>query len=87
MSYYIDLSCNYLAVAVSYITCWMYYIGLSCNYLDVAPPLNRVSSQLCNMLNFLFQVREYDSISRLDQWYTAILLRIKKNLTQEPDLT
>eukprot|EP00794_Sanderia_malayensis_P019949 gene19949-21903_t len=40
-----------------------------------------------NVESFTEAVREYDSISRLDQWYTAILLRIKKNLTEEPDLT
>ncbi|XP_065068301.1 alpha-soluble NSF attachment protein-like [Rhopilema esculentum] len=36
---------------------------------------------------FTEAVREYDSISRLDQWYTAILLRIKKNITSDLDLT
>lgn len=32
-------------------------------------------------------VKDYDSISRLDQWYTTLLLRIKKKLTHEDDLT
>ena len=36
---------------------------------------------------FAFQVKEYDSISRLDQWLTTILLRIKKGMNEEPDLT
>lgn len=31
-------------------------------------------------------ITEYDSISRLDQWYTTILLRIKKQIEGEPDL-
>lgn len=31
-------------------------------------------------------VAEYDSISRLDPWFTNILLRIKKSINQEPDL-
>lgn len=31
-------------------------------------------------------VKDYDSISRLDQWFTNILLRVKKQLEQEPDL-
>ena len=28
-------------------------------------------------------VKEYDSISRLDKWYTTILLRIKKGIEGE----
>ncbi|UYV82273.1 NAPA, partial [Cordylochernes scorpioides] len=31
-------------------------------------------------------VKEYDSISRLDSWYTNILLRIKKTMQENPDL-
>ncbi|KAG9508717.1 Alpha-soluble NSF attachment protein, partial [Fragariocoptes setiger] len=31
-------------------------------------------------------VQDYDSISRLDQWYTTILLRIKNHLVQEEDV-
>ncbi|XP_785670.2 alpha-soluble NSF attachment protein [Strongylocentrotus purpuratus] len=31
-------------------------------------------------------VKEYDSISRLDQWLTTILLRIKKSISSDPDL-
>ena len=31
-------------------------------------------------------VAEYDSISRLDPWFTNILLRIKKTINAEPDL-
>ena len=38
-------------------------------------------------VSFWFQVKEYDSISRLDQWLTTILLRIKKGMNEEPDLT
>ena len=30
--------------------------------------------------SFTDAVREYDSISRLEQWYTTILLRIKKSI-------
>ena len=32
------------------------------------------------------QVKDYDSISRLDQWLTTILLRIKKSVGGDPDL-
>ncbi|RWS21811.1 alpha-soluble NSF attachment protein-like protein, partial [Leptotrombidium deliense] len=35
---------------------------------------------------FTEAVKDYDSISRLDQWFTNILLKIKKQLQQEPDL-
>ena len=28
----------------------------------------------------MFQVKEFDSISRLDQWHTTLLLRIKKTI-------
>ncbi|XP_054723075.1 alpha-soluble NSF attachment protein-like [Uloborus diversus] len=35
---------------------------------------------------FTDAVKEYDSISRLDSWYTTILLRIKKTLQESPDL-
>jgi alpha-soluble NSF attachment protein len=31
-------------------------------------------------------VKDYDSISRLDQWYTTLLLRIKKTLNANPEL-
>lgn len=39
-----------------------------------------------NIDGFTDAVKEYDSISRLDQWYTTILLRIKKQLNENPDL-
>lgn len=32
------------------------------------------------VLGFLNQVKEFDSISRLDQWLTTMLLRIKKSI-------
>lgn len=35
---------------------------------------------------FTEAVAEYDSISRLDQWFTNILLKIKKTINAEPDL-
>lgn len=35
---------------------------------------------------FTDAVKEYDSISRLDQWYTTILLRVKKSIQETPDL-
>ncbi|KXJ22338.1 alpha-soluble NSF attachment protein [Exaiptasia diaphana] len=40
-----------------------------------------------NVEAFTEAVQEYDSISRLDQWLTTILLRIKKSMNEEPDLT
>ena len=39
-----------------------------------------------NVDGFTEVVKEYDAISRLDQWYTMILLRIKKQLNDNPDL-
>lgn len=39
-----------------------------------------------NIDNYTEAVREYDSISRLDQWYTTLLLRIKKSLGEDGDL-
>ncbi|XP_031341384.1 alpha-soluble NSF attachment protein-like isoform X2 [Photinus pyralis] len=40
-----------------------------------------------NVDAFTESVRQYDSISRLDQWYTAILLQIKRRyIVQFPDL-
>lgn len=32
---------------------------------------------------FAFQIREFDSITRLDQWQTTMLLRIKKTIQDE----
>ncbi|XP_065201009.1 alpha-soluble NSF attachment protein [Planococcus citri] len=39
-----------------------------------------------NADGFTEAVKDYDSISRLDQWYTTILLRIKKQVNENPDL-
>jgi len=39
-----------------------------------------------NVDGFTEAVKDYDSISRLDQWYTTILLRIKKQVNDNPDL-
>lgn len=39
-----------------------------------------------NMDGFTDSVKNYDSISRLDQWYTTMLLRIKKGIAEDPDL-
>jgi alpha-soluble NSF attachment protein len=39
-----------------------------------------------NLDNFTNAVKEYDSTSRLDNWCTTLLLRVKKNLNEEPDL-
>lgn len=39
-----------------------------------------------NVDGFTDAVKEYDSISRLDQWYTTILLRIKKQVADQTDL-
>jgi alpha-soluble NSF attachment protein len=36
--------------------------------------------------NFTNSVKDYDNISRLDNWCTTLLLRVKKNLNEEPDL-
>ncbi|KAF5305529.1 hypothetical protein FQA39_LY01620 [Lamprigera yunnana] len=37
-----------------------------------------------NVDSFANAVKEYDSVSRLDQWYTIMLLRIKKQITERP---
>lgn len=39
-----------------------------------------------NVDGFTEAVKDYDSISRLDQWYTTVLLRIKKQVNDNPDL-
>ncbi|KAK4871670.1 hypothetical protein RN001_015794 [Aquatica leii] len=39
-----------------------------------------------NVDAFTDAVKEYDSIARLDNWYTVILLRIKKQINENPDL-
>lgn len=39
-----------------------------------------------NVEGFTDAVKDYDSISRLDPWYTTILLRIKKQANDNPDL-
>lgn len=36
---------------------------------------------------FTEKVREYDQFSKLDKWKTALLLRIKNSINEEPDLT
>ncbi|VVC39232.1 NSF attachment protein,Tetratricopeptide-like helical domain,Uncharacterised protein family UPF0363 [Cinara cedri] len=46
--------------------------------------LNHIQEQ--NADGFTEAVKDYDSISRLDQWYTTILLRIKKLVDGAPDL-
>lgn len=41
----------------------------------------------CHRGHHCLQVKEYDSISRLDQWLTTMLLRIKKTIQgDEEDL-
>lgn len=39
-----------------------------------------------NVEAFTEAVKTYDSISRLDQWYTAMLVRIKKQINEDADL-
>ncbi|XP_077995427.1 alpha-soluble NSF attachment protein-like [Glandiceps talaboti] len=39
-----------------------------------------------NIDSYTDAVKDYDSISRLDQWLTTILLRIKKGISGDPDL-
>lgn len=43
--------------------------------------MNHLEDQ--NVDAFTDTVKEYDSISRLDQWYTTMLLRIKKSIAAE----
>lgn len=53
-------------------------------YKLVKALINKLEDQ--DVDGFTDTVKEYDSISRLDQWYTNILLRIKKSLQETPDL-
>ncbi|CAH3128937.1 unnamed protein product [Pocillopora meandrina] len=46
-----------------------------------------VAQEEQNAESFTEAVKEYDSISRIDQWLTTMLLRIKKGMNEEPDLT
>ena len=39
-----------------------------------------------NVDGFTDAVKEYDSISRLDNWLTTMLLRVKKTIDGNPDL-
>ncbi|EDV20331.1 Alpha-soluble NSF attachment protein [Trichoplax sp. H2] len=39
-----------------------------------------------NVDEFTDHIKDYDKISRLDQWTTTLLLRIKKRLGEEPEL-
>ncbi|XP_061729532.1 alpha-soluble NSF attachment protein [Cydia pomonella] len=39
-----------------------------------------------NIDGFTEAVKNYDSISRLDQWYTTMLVRVKKQINDNPDL-
>jgi len=39
-----------------------------------------------NVDGYTESVKDYDSISRLDQWFTTILLRIKKQIADDPEL-
>ena len=39
-----------------------------------------------NLEGYTDTVKDYDSISRLDQWYTTLLLRIKNQINDNPDL-
>lgn len=39
-----------------------------------------------NIDNFTNAVKEYDNMSRLDNWCTTLLLRVKKGINEEPDL-
>ncbi|XP_041982882.1 alpha-soluble NSF attachment protein [Aricia agestis] len=39
-----------------------------------------------NVDGFTEAVKTYDSISRLDQWYTTMLVRIKKQINDNPEL-
>ncbi len=39
-----------------------------------------------NVDDYTNAVRDYDAVSRLDQWYTTMLLRIKKSIEGESAL-
>lgn len=66
-------------------------------YEEMSPAFS--DSRECKLLKVLLEkleeqdvdgftdaVKDFDSISRLDQWYTNILLRIKKSMQDTPDL-
>ncbi|XP_067940058.1 alpha-soluble NSF attachment protein-like [Watersipora subatra] len=53
-----------------------------CKFLEkILPAIEGESTE-----DFTAAVTDYDSISRLDSWMTAILLRIKKQINEEEDL-
>ncbi len=67
-------------------------------YLDL--DLTFQSTRECSLLNEMItdvengdpeeltnHIYAYDQISTLDKWKTTLLLRIKNNMNEEPDLT
>lgn len=62
----------------------MYYSVMYKSYTYFQTLIEHLEEQ--NLEGFTETVKEYDSISRLDQWYTTVLLRIKKQINENPDL-
>ena len=57
------------------------------SYTPSLPP--QTQTQLARSINsslLFFQVKDYDAISRIDQWLTAQLLHIKKSIHAIPDI-
>ncbi|CAL1275692.1 unnamed protein product [Larinioides sclopetarius] len=62
--------------------CPSFHDSRECKFVQTL--LEKVEEQ--DVDGFTDAVKEYDSISRLDSWYTNILLRIKKTISENPDL-
>lgn len=42
--------------------------------------------EITDVEGFIEVVKDFDSFSRLDQWFTNILPKVKKKLEEAPDL-
>lgn len=54
-----------------------------CKFVDVLLDACEVG----DLEMFTSAVVEYDQVAKLDNWKTAILLKIKRSINEEPDLT
>jgi hypothetical protein len=61
--------------ALSYTHCLLTYVQALSDQLEAQ-----------DVEEFTKEVQTYDAVSRLDQWYTTMLLRIKKQIPDEGEL-
>lgn len=64
------------------------FTSKNCNVYNIVSCLQVLIEHIeeQNVDGYTDAIKDYDSVSRLDQWYTTILLRIKKQLSDNPDL-